>query len=418
MKGFLWRCAAALGLVLVVACTPTPTVPSSTTSTSTSSTTTTTAPPADPAQVAVGPTYACAITPEHLVKCWGRNDSGQLGNGTMTDSSTPVQVLGLTDVESISAAEPAGSFGATTTCAVRGDGTAWCWGSNSVGTVGSGPAEAVVTAPQQVANLTDVEQVSVGNVHACARTADGAAHCWGWGIDGRLGDGDVSNTVHPVPVQLPGFSDVVDIAAGTYHSCLVRGDGTVWCWGSNGSGQLGTGDLEDSQTPVQVTGISDAVTVGIGESSTCALRSTGEVACWGWNGAGELGSGTTEWSLTPVPVAGVSDATAISVGARTACARSITGVVRCWGSDRSGAMGQGSTATARPIPVVVPGTGAADVVSINGQWHFGSTGPVLGQRDVACVASGPVVRCAGSNEFGQLGNGTTEDSDVLVDVAL
>lgn len=409
MKGFMWRCAAALGLVLVAACTPNPTGPTSTT--------TTTAPPADPAQVAVGPTYACAVTPEDVVKCWGRNDSGQLGTGTMTDSPTPVQVLGLTDVESISAAEPPGSSGASTTCAVRSDGTAWCWGMNSIGTVGSGSTNAIETTPQQVANLTDVEQVSVGNVHACARTADGAAHCWGWGIDGRLGNGDASNQIHRVPVQLSGIAEVVDISAGTYHSCLVRADGTVWCWGSNASGQLGTGDQEDALTPVQVAGVSDAVAVGTGESSTCALRSTGEVACWGWNSVGELGAGTTEWSLTPVPVAGLSDATAVSVGPRSACARSSNGVVRCWGSDRSGAMGQGSTATARPTPVVVPGTGAADGVSINGQFDFGS-GPVPGQRDLACVASGPVVRCAGSNEFGQLGNGTTEDSDVLVDVAL
>lgn len=296
-----------------------------------------------------------------------------------------------------------------------------------------------------------VSSVSCGQWHSCAMTSGGAAKCWGDGEYGQLGDGSKSKSL--VPVEVAGLgSEVIAVEAASYFSCaLVRG-GAIRCWGVNSGGQLGDGSTIDNPVPGGVVGLdAGVVAISAGSSHTCALTSTGGVECWGFNLGGKLGDGSTADSAVPVGVVGLSsEVIAISAGANHTCAVTSGGGVKCWGGNSYGELGDGST-TDSPVPVDVVGFDAGVVAIAAGMHHTcvltrcggtkcwgrdnvssqqGSFVPidVPGlSSDVAAIAThwGHVCalmqrggrRCWGSNSFGQLGNNSTTDSLVPVDVA-
>lgn len=293
--------------------------------------------------------HACAVVNSGAVKCWGHNNQGQLGNGTVTGSYVPVQVTGLTSgVSSIAV----GSF---FNCATVNGGLK-CWGQNSSGQLGNGTG-VNSNVPVQVTGLTSgVSSVAAGESHICA-VMGGSALCWGNNGNGQLGTGTTLNA--NIPVQVSNLaSNVNSVSAGTYYSCAVTTSGGMQCWGANNAGQLGNGSTTIAKVPVQVSGLSSGVSqVSAGNGHTCAVAAAGAVKCWGSNSSGQLGDGTRNNSAVPVQVSGlISGVASISAGGEHTCATMTSGAAKCWGNNVAGQLGDNS-ATNRLIPVnVKPGT--------------------------------------------------------------
>jgi alpha-tubulin suppressor-like RCC1 family protein len=252
------------------------------------------------AAVSVGADHSCALTTAGGVKCWGSGNYGALGTGTNSFSATPVNVVGLgSGVAAISA-------GPDTSCVVTTSGAVKCWGYNGLGELGDGTTNNYSSTPVNVVGLgSGVASVTVGFSHSCAVTTAGAVKCWGDNSYSQLGDGTTTNS--PIPVDVIGLgAGVAVITAGFMDTCAVTTGGAVKCWGYNLNGQLGDGTTTNSTTPVTAIGLGAGVAaVSVGEESTCAVTTSGAVECWGSNLSGQLGDGTTTNSTTPVAVVGL-----------------------------------------------------------------------------------------------------------------
>jgi alpha-tubulin suppressor-like RCC1 family protein len=300
--------------------------------------------------------FACAVTAGGGVMCWGNNAFGQLGNGTTTSSSVPVQVTGLA-----SGATAVSPGYLATACATTAAGGVVCWGLYFNGDAIDAGVASLLTAcggvpcvptPVPVMGLVSgVTALSIGGGSACAITTGGSVVCWGDNSAGKLGNGSTKpNSSTPVPVM--GLSSgVTAISVGGGSACAVTAGGGVVCWGDNTVGELGNGSMTSSPVPVPVTGLATgAIAVSVGAyHSACAVTAGGGVVCWGENAFGVLGNGSTTNSSTPVPATGLtSGATAVSVGFHAACAVTAGGRVQCWGTDTAIVSKHGSLV---PVPV-------------------------------------------------------------------
>jgi alpha-tubulin suppressor-like RCC1 family protein len=193
--------------------------------------------------IATGGDHTCALVADGTVRCWGANDRGQLGDGTTTNRSTPVAVQALRNAVAITA-------GLAHTCASLADGTVRCWGANDTGELGD-DTTTQQPLPDTVIGLTNAGGTDGGGGHSCAITAWTAA-CWGANDLGQLGDNTTTQRLSPVfPLIIAspqtGSKSVVQIAAGSGHSCALLFDGSLQCWGEGASGQLGGGTLITTQ---------------------------------------------------------------------------------------------------------------------------------------------------------------------------
>ncbi len=362
--------------------------------------------PKDVRQIALGYYHTCAVLNDGSVKCWGNNGKGQLGNGESDNNSlTPVDVSGLSGVSQI-------SLGYQHSCAVLNDKTVKCWGDNVYGQLGNNTTEQSST-PVDVSGLSDVSQISLGDSHGCARLSTGAVKCWGYNGYGQLGNN--STTQSPVPIDISSLSGISQISLGRYHSCAVLNDKTVKCWGYNSSGQLGNNSTTQSLTPVAVKlpdpdpsdtvpplDLSNVSKIDLNGIHSCAILEDKTVKCWGSNSSGQLGNNSTTNSPTSVDVSGLSGVSQIALGGSYTCAALVddtnttgineAGTVKCWGNNNYGELGNNST-TDSLIPV--------DVFDLNdvSQIAFGIA------HSCVLLNSGNI-KCWGSNTYNQLGFST------------
>lgn len=356
-------------------------------------TTTTTAPPLPSSFVAIeaASDYTCGLTDLGGVKCWGANSVGQLGDGTTTRRSTPVDVVGLSSgVASIS------SMGSHS-CAVMTGGGLKCWGYNGVGELGDGTT-INRSEPVDVVGLSSgVATVQTGASFTCVLTTTGGVKCWGYNHVNQLGDG--TTTTRTSPTDVSGLtSGVAAIDAGVYHSCALTTTGGMKCWGLGLNGRIGDGATISRSTPVDVTGLTSGVaSMSVGQTHTCAVTTGGGAKCWGTNNAGRVGDGTTVNRTTPVDVTGLTSGIAtISAGDRHTCAITTGGGIKCWGFNGYGQFGNGGTASSNT---------AVDVTGLSSGVTSLSSG---NQHTCAIVTSAPL-RCWGANYEGQIGVGDTTD---------
>jgi alpha-tubulin suppressor-like RCC1 family protein len=404
--------------------------------------------------IAAGSYHSLALGVDGTVWTWGANSYGQLGDGTTTPRSVPVQVLGLDGVVAISA-------GYYHSLALRVDGSVWAWGDNLNGQLGDGTTTRRFV-PVRVPGLSGVVALGGGGRHSLALGTDGAVWVWGSNSDGQLGNGQAS-VGSSVPVRQQGLSGVVALDGGDAHSLVQRTDGTLWAWGDNGYGQVGNATLVDQLSPLQVlaasargmvaagtwfsyvlradgtlwgfglnenyqigstspftvpapvqmTGISNIRAVSAGHDFILALRADGTVWGWGNNGRTQLGDGTSVSRSTPTRVRDPEDATgvkplgnvaAVSAGFSHSLALRSDGTVWAWGYNDHGQIGDGSTASVvRFVPVKVPNLTHVVAVAAGGN------------HSLALSSSG-TVWAWGQNADGQLGIGSTASSSSPVQV--
>ena len=362
------------------------------------------------AAVDAGSFHTCARLQDGTVRCWGLNDSGQLGDGTTTNASTPVAVPGVGGAAAVSG-------GGFHTCARFPDGTLECWGRNDSGQLGD-PATTSFSSvtPVRVTGITTAIAVTAGGFHTCALLADGTVQCWGENDFGQLGNGTsdpvpgTPTTFNPTPVTVSGITTAVAISAGGWHTCALLRDGTVQCWGENTYGQLGNGATiappapGRSSTPATVTGITTAIGIEAGIFHTCAILRDGTLQCWGRNDEGRLGNGTTANSSTPTTVSGITPA-AVAPGAEHACAILRDGTLQCWGDNNWGQLGNGSAAGTAST---TPATAVTGITT--------ATAASSGAEHTCAVLQDGSVQCWGRNTDGRLGNGTTTNAFTPVTV--
>ncbi len=426
-------------------------------------------------QLSAGFTHNCTLLSDHSVKCWGNNFGSQLGNGKIGHSTAPVSVAGLTGASHLSA-------GFEHACAIRSsDGTVWCWGHNSAGQLGNGTFTDSST-PVEVEGvggssfLTGVTQVSAGGMHTCAlKSSDGTVYCWGDNYYGELGNNTTNTTAGvTTPVRVgattatgtppsPVLNNVIQISAGGSHTCALISGGTVDCWGYNYYGELGHGDsgglanhslpvlvyssgttafpsvtqisrllgynyygelghgdsggLANHSLPVLVyssgtTAFPSVTQISSGSFHTCAGKSDHTVWCWGYNGDAQLGNNLSSNSSRPVQVWDVGgtgttflSATELSASYWYSCAVRIDGTSVCWGTENRGQFGDGNAARAA-IPVLTRVSGTTGTV-------FPMNIPSVTVSHLSAAAfhscallSNGAAYCWGLNDQGALGDGT------------
>jgi alpha-tubulin suppressor-like RCC1 family protein/pimeloyl-ACP methyl ester carboxylesterase len=338
--------------------------------------------------ITAGSTHTCGLAASGGAYCWGINLFGELGDGTDNGSATPRPVVGGNTFVEISASS-LNFF----TCGRKQSNTAYCWGFNSGGLLGDGTGAIDRLTPTPVASSLLFSEIEAGANHACGRTPTGEAYCWGYNIDGELGDGTIMARNAPTPVL--GGHQFVQLALGGNHTCGLVQSGAAYCWGQNLGGALGDGTTVSHGIPTLVVGGHDFVDLSAGAADTCGRLQSGDVFCWGTGPLGGAGDGVAAQHSVPTLVTGGHQFVEISVTWLDVCGRIGNGDVYCWGSNMNGNFGDGTT-TPRPAPTLV--VAGYRFIQI-------SVGP-----DHTCgrIATGEAY-CWGSNAGGQLGDGTTTD---------
>jgi alpha-tubulin suppressor-like RCC1 family protein len=380
----------------------------------------------DAIEVAAGAGVTCARTRSGRASCWGNAAFGTIP-GMTGAVMAPARVTSFDDVVRVQLRQ-------RHACVTRASGEHWCWGDNS----SRAPAPssmAAIAPPTPLAIGPSASTIAVGHDMSCAIVAGGAVHCWGANVRGQLGRGvtgaigapapglsDVvelgtglakvcartasgsvlcwGTDVAPLPVRdsavpIPMLSSVTQVSTGDAWACARREDGTVWCWGIGGGLVLGARESA-SFTPVRIMPFVDALDVSLGLDYGC-VRTLSAVSCWGNGASGQLGNGVAMPSATPVAVrfapGVIDDVIELKTGGAHACVRRRSGPVLCWGANTLGQLGDG-TRTNRAAPVAVRGL-PADVEEL-----------ALGGTHSCARTRGGNVWCWGSNDYGEIGDGT------------
>ncbi|MDX2194468.1 MAG: hypothetical protein NW201_14075 [Gemmatimonadales bacterium] len=355
------------------------------------------APPPPFSAITAGEYHTCALDRDGLAWCWGINQSGQLGDSTITDRLRPVRVAGGIRFALLEA-------GGAHTCGLSVSGELWCWGRNVHGELGDGTVE-MRSTPVRAVPGERFRSLAVGYEFTCGLRTDSVLLCWGADDTGQLGDGDERVAERYAPVTVKGPLRVGLARAGRHHACALDTGGHAWCWGSGGP--LGDGTLETRRSPVRVKGAVPLTQLAIGAEISCGIGRDARAWCWGPNIDGQLGTGLLRPTiLTPGEVAGRHRWTALAAGRYRVCGLDEGKRAWCWGSNYLGALGDGSGRD-HDVPVRV----AADrrYVAIT-----------LGETHGCALDTDGIAWCWGMNVTpvgaGMLGDGTGQSRSVPVRV--
>jgi alpha-tubulin suppressor-like RCC1 family protein len=303
--------------------------------------------------LASGFTHTCAALRNGNVKCWGQNSKGELGDSSTTNRNAPVTVVGIGGIGLLSdIVEVVASAKHQVTCARSSIGQVFCWGSRDNLLLGDSILTSFISTPVAVREraadipLANVASIAVGTYAACAVKVNGSTYCWGVGGHLELGSLEFMSSVKAVPVVGVGgiglLNDATQISLGDAMGCVRRTTGEVACWGMN---NLGTGTDAGSAFPVAVSGVSNAVQVSTDQENGCVVLTTGAVKCWGgWNGdeGPALSNKLVTGTLLPADIGSFTNAKSLSTGGgwpQKYCAILADATVRCWGSNNAGELG-------------------------------------------------------------------------------
>ncbi|MHB8221027.1 MAG: RCC1 domain-containing protein, partial [Acidimicrobiales bacterium] len=367
----------------------------------------------EPPSIAESTSLPLLISPPVVpARAFGWGQIGQLGWIHATDNSVPTAVHLASTVVPVELAA-----GVDDTVVLASDGSVYDWGYDTDGELGSGQP---VTTGHETASANPVlvalppgvhaTRIAAGGFTTFALAAGGSVYAWGYGADGQLGNGATANSDVPVEVQLPTGVSATAVAAGGTHALALSSTGTVYAWGSGSGGQLGNGTTANSDVPVEVqlpTGVS-ATAVAAGGAQSLALTTAGTVYAWGSGSDGQLGNGTTANSDVPVEVQLPAgvSATAVAAGGAQCLVATSTGAVLAWGANGSGQLGNGSTANS-DVPVPVQLPPGVQIASV-----------AAGAAHSLALTTAGAVYDWGYGSYGQLGIGTHASHDSPVAVPL
>jgi alpha-tubulin suppressor-like RCC1 family protein len=362
--------------------------------------------------VSAGLGHTCAIDSKQGLSCWGDNSQGELGDGTQAPALAP-RSIGAALWSSVSA-------GAQHTCGVDAlTGMPSCWGANTAGLNGNGYGGSLSAYPAPVVSATaSWAQLATGADHTCAIKSDGSLWCWGLNVHGELGLGTIASADLPARVGLQ--TDWLSISLGSNTTCGLRGTSggptTLWCWGDNTNRQVAASGSISILAPMQLGTDTDFASVAVGFANvTCATTKRGTARCWGLNANGQLANGSVstarlDYSLASTP-AGAQPWAAVAVGTAHTCFVDNTGAMQCAGDNYDGELGQGifttiaSTLNQYSLPTLASVSGSYAVSSLSaGGFH-----------SCAVTTAGHLI-CWGKNSDGAVGNGTRTSVDAPADV--
>jgi alpha-tubulin suppressor-like RCC1 family protein len=322
-------------------------------------------------RVAAGENHSIAVPTDATVWTWGDDTNGQLGNGTSTTTpqTVPLQVPGVGSIQ-------ASAGGLSHTLVLDTSGNVWAFGLNTNGQLGDGTTTQR-TSPVQV--LTGVIAIAAGDKHSLAIKTNGSVWAWGLNTNGQIGDGTTVQKNSPTAVSLTGT--YIAVAGGGSHSLALKSDGSVYAWGLNGNGQLGDATTTQRPSPVPITVGGSVAAVAAGTSHSVALLSDGTVKAWGLNSSGQVGDGTLVQKTSPTASTGLVGIVGVAAGNNYSLAIGPDGTVRAWGSNTAGQLGDGTTTnrstavvSSAPSGIVSVAGGAAHSLAVKSDgsvWAWG-----------------------------------------------
>jgi len=321
----------------------------------------------DAISVSLGEQHTCVVLDTGVLKCWGRNNHGQIGVGSGGDKDTP-QTVNVGSGRTTTSVY----LGYHHTCAILDDQSVKCWGRNQDGELGVGSTTSSFNTPQTIDSLgtgRHAISLALGQGFTCALLDDGSIKCWGQDNEGQRGDGGgYGSDIRSPPssaISLPAGRTATQISAGEFHVCALLDDASVVCWGKNAEGQLGDGSTTNRDVPVATSSFGSGHSVAhvsAGYDHTCALLTDGGVRCWGSNNNGQLGDGTSTDRSTPpssdINLGSGYTAIGISSGGGHTCAMLNDGDMKCWGARGGGQLGDDSNFASgdQLTPVFVQGS--------------------------------------------------------------
>ncbi|MFT3766507.1 MAG: hypothetical protein QM820_13490 [Minicystis sp.] len=335
----------------------------------------------------VGNNHSCALRENGSVWCWGANTRGQIGDGTNNNATSPTAVVDPGPWLSVSA-------GVEFSCAVKGDHTLWCWGLDTSRQLGDGKTTNSNVPVQEKTLATDWAQVTAGSAYACGVKLDGKRSCWGTNSLGQGADGTVNAITQPNAFDTA--TTWAHIEAGDLAACALRTDGTLWCWGDGSLGQTAQPGAEGPLLmPAQVGTDTDWKTIASGLRFGCGLRADNRIYCWGNASRAALGIGFASDRSDPTLVGADTDWADVDVQLDDGCAIKTNGDLYCWGRNVLGTLGDGTTIT-RTAPTQI-GTGKTWKRIALGRTHT---------CGIATSNGTDGVYCWGADGNGEQGNGT------------